>query len=300
MTSSAEEQIEVKPEGSRVKRTMNKESANFCGDSQVSEFQTTGEEPLVTRTKRARNEEERKQPGFCDAQTCVNSTEHPSNMTLGRSTTHAKRKAKSSSDDISTTQQTEFVSRQIHHVEKTAEHPELMEVVDSPPERAFTELPEAMETGGEENAKIFLLGEPSEAKQPFSTSFMEELESMETDQLESGIFLKFGEAETEEMDTNQVFVFNEFSFAWENVMQLLFAQPAEEMMETDQETVADSPYVAQLEKIMEAMKESIQMPIPFGLAGDSNLAGGSYRYENIRSKIYDTRTGRNDGNPGAE
>ena len=123
---------------------------------------------------------------------------------------------------------------------------------------------------------------------------------METDQLESGIFLKFGEAETEEMETNQVSVFNEFSFAWENVMQLLFPQPTEEMMETDQETVADSPYVAQLEKIMEAMKESIQMPIPFGLAGDSNLAGGSYRYENIRSKIYDTRTGRNDRNPGAE
>ena len=162
VTSKAEEQIEVKPEGSRVKRTINKESANVSGDSQVSELQTTEEqiveEPLVTRTKRARNEEERKQPGFCDAQTCVNSTEHPSNMTLGRSTTHAKRKAKSSSDDISTTQQTEFVSRQIHHVEKTAEHPELMEVVDSPPERAFTELPTEMEIGGEENAKIFLLG----------------------------------------------------------------------------------------------------------------------------------------------
>ena len=52
---------------------------------------------------------------------------------------------------------------------------------------------------------------------------MEELESMETHQQESGIFFKFGEAETEEMDTNQVSVFNEFPFAWENVMQLLFA-----------------------------------------------------------------------------
>ena len=89
-----------------------------------------------------------------------------------------------------------------------------------------------METGGEENAKIFLFGEPREAKEPFSTSFMEELEAMETDQQESGIF--FGEAETEEMETNHASVFDEFSFAWANVMQLLLAQPGEEMMaETD-------------------------------------------------------------------
>ena len=53
---------------------------------------------------------------------------------------------------------------------------------------------------------------------------MEELESMETGQQESGIFVKFGEAETEEMKTNQVSVFNEFSFVWENVMQLPFSQ----------------------------------------------------------------------------
>ena len=48
----------------------------------------------------------------------------------------------------------------MHHVDvqKTPEQPELMEVVDSPPERAFTELPTEMEIGGEENAKIFLLG----------------------------------------------------------------------------------------------------------------------------------------------
>ena len=270
VTSSAEEQIEVKPEGSRVKRTMNKESADVCGDSQVNEFQTT-EEPLVTRTKRARNEEECKQPGYCNAQTCVNSIEHPSNITLGRSTRHAKREGESSSDDISITQQTEFVSRQIHHVDvqKNAEQPELMEAVDSPPE--VTELPKAMEIGGEENAKIFLFGEPSEAKQPLSTSFMEELESMETDQQESGIFFKFGEAETEEMKTNQVYVFNEFSFAWENVMQLLFPRPVEEMMETDLRKVAASPCVAQLEEIMETMQEPFQMPIPVGLVGDSNL-----------------------------
>ena len=146
-----------------------------------------------------------------------------------------------------------------------------MEVVNSPPERAFTELPEAMEIAGEKNAKIFLFGEPNEAKQPFSTSFMEELESTETDQQESGIFLKFGKAETEEIETNQVSVFNAFSFAWEKVMQLLFAQPAGEIMETDQETVAASPCVAQLEEIMETMQEPFQMPIPFGLVGDSNL-----------------------------
>ena len=42
-------------------------------------------------------------------------------------------------------------------------------------------------------------------------------------------------------------------------------------METDQETVAASPCVAQLEEIMEAMKEPFQMPIAFGLVGDSNL-----------------------------
>ena len=146
-----------------------------------------------------------------------------------------------------------------------------MEVVNSPPERAFTELPEAMEIAGEKNAKIFLFGEPNEAQQPFSTSFMEELESTETDQQESGIFLKFGKAETEEIETNQVSVFNAFSFAWEKVMQLLFAQAAGEIMETDQETVAASPCVAQLEEIMETMQEPFQMPIPFGLVGDSNL-----------------------------
>ena len=80
-TSSAEGQIEVKPEVSRAKETMNKElrrkkfretassrdarsrhfkSANVCGGSQVSVFQTSGmssveeqsvEEPLVARTK---------------------------------------------------------------------------------------------------------------------------------------------------------------------------------------------------------------------------------------------------------
>ena len=275
VTSSAEEQIEVKPEGSRVKRTMNKESSNVCGDSQVSEFQTTEkqivEEPLVARTKRTRNEDECKQPESWDAQTCINSTKHPSNMTLERSTRHIKRKADSSSVAISMSEQTEFVSRQIHcvDVQKTAEQPELMEAVDSPPERAFTEQPEPMETGGEENAKIFLSGESSEAKEPFITRFLEELKSMETDQQESGIF--FGEAETKEMETNQVSVFDEFSFAWANVMQLLLAQPAEEMMETDQETVAASPCVAQLEEIMEQMQEPFQMPIPFGLVGDSNL-----------------------------
>ena len=100
---------------------------------------------------------------------------------------------------------------------------------------------------------------------------MEELESMETDQQESGIFFKFGEAEIEEMETNQVSVFNGFSFAWDNVMQLLFPRPVEEMMETDLGTVAASPCVAQLEEIMETMQEPFQMPIPVGLVGDSNL-----------------------------
>ena len=101
-----------------------------------------------------------------------------------------------------------------------------MEVVDSPPEGAFT-LPESMETGREENAMIFLFGEPSEAKAPFSASFMEELESMETDLQESGIFR--GEVETEEMETNQASVFDAFSFAWANVTShslfRLFSQP---------------------------------------------------------------------------
>ena len=273
VTSSAEEQIEVKPEGSRVKRTMNrKESANVCGDSQVSELEQIVEEPLVARIKRTRNEEECKQPGSWNAQTCINSTEDPSNTTLERRARHVKRKAESGSDAISMSHQTEFMSRQIHcaDAQKTAEQPEVMEVVDSPRERAITGPPEPMETGGEENAKIFSFGEPREAKEPLSSSFMEELESMETDQQESGIF--FGEAETEEMETNQASVSDEFSFAWANVMQLLLAQPAEEMMaETDQETVAASPCVAQLEEIMEQMQEPFQLPIPFGLVGDSNL-----------------------------
>ena len=273
VTSSAEERIDVKPEGSRVKRTMNrKESANVCGDSQVSELERIVEEPLVARIKRTRNEEHCKQPGFWDAQTCINSTEDPSNMTLERSARHVKRKAESGSDAISMSQQTEFVSRQIHcaDAQKTAEQPEVMKVVDSPPERAITGPPEPMETGAEENAKILLFGEQREAKKPFTSSFMEELESMETDQQESEIF--FGEAETEEMETNQASVFDEFSFAWANVMQLLLAQPAEEMMaETDEETVAASTCVGQLEEIMEEMQEPFQMLIPFGLVGDSNL-----------------------------
>ena len=41
-------------------------------------------------------------------------------------------------------------------------------------------------------------------------------------------------------------------------------------MGTDQETVAASPCVAQLEEIIEAMQEPFQMPEPFGLPGDSN------------------------------
>ena len=71
------------------------------------------------------------------------------------------------------------------------------------------------------------------------------------------------------METNQASVFDEFSFAWANVMQLLLAQPVEEMMaETDQETaVAASPCVAQLEEIMEQMQEPFQMPIPLAWLG---------------------------------
>ena len=195
-------------------------------------------------------------------------------MTLGRNTRHDKRKAESILDAVSISKQTEFISRQMHRVDvqKTAEQQELIEVVDSPPERAFT-LPEPMETGGEENAKIFLFGEPSEAKAPFSASFMEELETMETDQQESGIFL--GEVETEEMETNQASVFDVFSFAWANVIQSFLVQtvqPAEELMETDQGAVTPLPCVAQLEEIMETMQELLQTPMPFGQVGYSNLA----------------------------
>ena len=300
-TSSAEEQTEMKPEVSRVKRTKNKElrrkkfrektssrdprschftHANVCEDSQVSEFQTSGkasveeqivEEPLISRTKRTRNEEECQQPRSLDVRACINNTEHPTKMTLESSMSQSKTKAESSSDVISESKQTEFVSRQIHEVEMQdiADQQEVMEVVDSPPERPFTELPEPMEIGGEENAKIFLFaGDLSEAKAPFSLSFMEELESMETDQVESGIF--FGKAEIEEMETNQASVFDEFSFAWENVMQSFLAKPADETMETDQLVVA-SPCFAQLQEIMDTMQEPFQMPKPFEQVGDSNL-----------------------------
>ena len=303
VTSSAEEQTEIKPEVSRAKRTKNKELrrkkfrektssrdprschftyADVCADSQVSEFQTSGkasveeqivEEPLISRTKRTRNAEECQQPRSLDARACINSTEHPSNMTLESSMRHAKRKAESSSDAISESKQTEFVSRQIHgvDVQKTAEQQDEMEVLDSPPETAFTELPEPMETGGEENAKIFLFaGDLSEAKAPFSGSLMEELESMETDQEESSVFSE--KVEVEEMETNQASVYDEFSFAWENVMQSLLVQPVEETMETDhQELAVASPCFAQLEEIMETMQESFQTPMPFGQVGDSNL-----------------------------
>ena len=300
VTSSAEEQTGMKPELSRAKRTKNKElrrkkfrektssrdprSCHFtyANDSQVSEFQTSRkasveeqivEEPLISRTKRTRNTEECQQPRSLDARACINSTEHPSNMTLESSMRHAKRKAESSSDAISESKQTEFVSRQIHgvDVQKTAEQQDEMEVLDSPPETAFTELPEPMETGGEENAKIFLFaGDLSEAKAPFSGSLMEELESMETDQEESSIFSE--KVEVEEMETNQASVYDEFSFAWENVMQSLLVQPAEETMETDhQELAVASPCFAQLEEIMETMQEPFQTPMPFGQVGDSNL-----------------------------
>ena len=286
-SSSPEEQIEMEPKVSRFRRTKNKA---FRGkkfrvnassrDSQVSDFQTNGktsvdeqivEEPSVARTKRTRNEEECKQPRSWDAQACINNTEHPSKMTLERSTSHAKRKAESSSDAMSIPKQTEFGSRQIHSVgvQKTAEQRELMEVVESPPERAFTKLPEPMEIGGEENVKIFTFGELSEAKAPLSSSFLEESESMETNQEESGIF--FEKVQTEEMETDQASVFDEFSFAWANVMQSFLVQPAEELMETDQESVAASPCVAQLETVMETFQEPFQMAMPFGQVGDFNL-----------------------------
>jgi len=297
----AEERIEMEPEVSTVKRTKNKEvrgkkfrvnassldarsrhfwSGNVCADSQVSKSQTSGkssveertvEEPLVARTKRTRNEEECKQSTPWDVRTYITGIAHPSNMTLGGSTRHVKRKAESISDAVSISTQTEFVSRQIHRVDvqKTAEQRELMEIVDSPPERAFIALPEPMATGGEENAKIFLFGERSEAKAPFSASFMEELESMEIDQEESGIF--FEKVEMEEMETNQASVFDEFSFAWANVMQSFLVQPAEDTTETDQESVAASPRAAQLEEIMETMRAPFQMSMPFGQVGDSNI-----------------------------
>ena len=299
---SPDEQIDMEPEVSRVKRTKNKEfrgkefrenassrdtrschiwSVNASADSQVSDFQTNGkssveeqivEEPSVARTKRTRNTEEWKQPKSWDAQACINNTKHPSSLTLERSTSHAKRKAESSSDAMSIPKQTEFGSRQIHSVDvqKTAEQRELMEVVESPPERAFTELPEPMEIGGEENVKIFsIVEELSEAKAPLSSSFLEDLESMETNQEESGIF--FEKVQTEEMETDQASVFDEFSFAWENVMQSFLVQPAEELMETDQESVAASPCVAQLETVMETFQEPFQMAMPFGQVGDFNL-----------------------------
>ena len=301
VTCSADEQIDMEHEVSRVKRTKNKEfrgkefrenassrdtrsyhiwSVNVSADAQVSESQTNGkssveeqivEEPSVARTKRTRNEEECKQPRSWDAQACINNTEHPSSLTLERSTSHAKRKAERSSDAMSMPKQTEFGSRQIHSVgvQKTAEQRELMEVVESPPERAFTELPEPMEIGGEENVKIFTFGELSEAKAPLSSSFLEELESMETNQEESGIF--FEKVQTEEMETDLASVFDEFSFAWANVMQSFLVQPAEELMETDQESVAASPCVAQLETVMETVQEPFQMAMPFGQVGDFNL-----------------------------
>ena len=105
---------------------------------------------------------------------------------------------------------------------------------------------------------------------------MEDLESMETDQQESGIFL--GEVETEEMETNQSSVFDAFSFAWANIMQSFLVQtvqPAEDLMETDQEAVAASPCVGRLEEIMETMQEPFQTPMPFGQVGYSNLAAAA-------------------------
>ena len=56
------------------------------------------------------------------------------------------------------------------------------------------------------------------------------------------------------MATNQASVCDVFSFAWTNVMQPFLVQtvqPAEELMEVDQEAVAASPCVAQLEEITE-------------------------------------------------
>ena len=77
-------------------------SVNTSADSQASESQTNGksfvqqqiaEEPSVARTKRTRNEEEWNQSGPWEVQACINSNEHPSNITLGRNTRHAKRNA---------------------------------------------------------------------------------------------------------------------------------------------------------------------------------------------------------------
>ena len=95
---------------SRDARSRHFKSANVCGASLVSVFQTSRkssveeqivEEPLVARTKRIRNEEECKQPTSWDAQACINGTEHLSNVSLGRNTRHDKRKAESILDAVS-------------------------------------------------------------------------------------------------------------------------------------------------------------------------------------------------------
>ena len=246
-------------------------AANNCSDSQVFQSQTIEKSsvkeqfdvgPTVSKGKRAMSEEESEEESW-HVQATNRRTENPPSEWR-----NTKRKAEGRTGTSSKSPPTRNISRPRHrvHVQRlknvTAVEPELMEVVESPPEKPFAGPPEPMEIGGEQYAVVFPfggLGGPNQTS--VSGSFVEQKEPMDVDQERSGIWC--GECEAEPMETNQGSVFDEFSFAWENVMQSFLYKPVEEM-ETDINSAPTTPCVAQLEAIMETMQEPVIAPMPSG------------------------------------
>ena len=247
----AEEQEEKPPILAHSNRVW---SANVCSDSGVLESQTIRKlplkklidvEPTVSRAKRAMSEEESEEDSW-DVQGTIGRKENPPSERR-----NTKRKVSRNTCTGSKSSPT----RQRHrvHVQKpekvTAAEPELMEVVESPPETPFIGPPDPMELGGEQHEVVFPFGEPS-----VSGGLVEEIEPMEIDQ---------EPCESEPMETNQVSFLDELSFAWENIMESFLYQSVERM-ETDEESTPTTPCVAQLEAIMETMREPVIAPMPFG------------------------------------
>ena len=246
-------------------------STNNCSDSQVFQSQTIetcsvkehfDAGPTVSKGKRAMSEEESEEESW-NVQDTNGRTENPPSESR-----NTKRKAEGRTGTNSKSSPTRNISRRRHrlHAQRlenaTSVEAEPMEVVESPPEKPFIGPPEPMETGGEEYAVVFPFGGLGEPNQTSVTgSFVEQKEQMDVDQEPSGI--SFRECESEPMETNQGTVFNDLSFAWENVMQSFLYKPVEEM-ETDINSAPATPCVAQLEAIMETMQEPVIMPMPSG------------------------------------
>lgn len=253
---------------------------NVTGDSQGIASCETNEKssaeeqvfvvPTTSRVKQTKNEQGFEQIGSLDDHAAIERTQNmlsasrdvSLNVIVASDITRNQQKAERNIHVSSKPMPTEFVARQTHLAEirqseqVVAEEPPLMEVVKSAlsAERLSTGHPETMETEGEQRAVTISFGEAQEAKQQSeSASFIEQIEPMEIDQ---------------EPCENQEPVSEDSSFGvWATFVQPFFAQPPEEMMETDQESLVTTPSDVQLE-IMETTQKLADaftpVAIPFG------------------------------------